>query len=542
MALWLCYLDSKSNNTALGPTPKACGVNAWLLDAEISPDGLQEPSNWKLYQRIGAGLPFGLDCRLAAPFTPSQEMQVASQLAPWLVRKESLRLQERPLLILRGCQNFSHRRFGPKGFRISLNSALRRLGCEQQVLLLCCQQEPVDDADAVIESPTNWEERPADHPINYEVFLRNAHHRLCIPGPWRIPAVIAPGDAMDSKVFNSGANLYNEWLELESSRSEFWLQGSAEAPVLLDSWSRHQLYWREPLQKAPPPDPSPTRFSASSSLQTSWGMLDSHHLALLVHGFHGPALRRLLSKLPAGGGNDSLPDIDLYLTVPEDRYQASLLLLQELRWPRLRLFGVPNRGRDVAPFLLRALPAALANGHQQFVKVHTKVSGHLTDGEPWGNHLVNSLLCPDFLKSLADRLTRNTSLGLIAPNGSLLPCTLSLDQNSQHLLDLCRLYDIPPRSILNSRFIAGTMMAGRLEALRPLLQNPLSLDSFEQEAGQTDGTRAHAMERWIGVLAKHNDWTIEELPGNNAEVPKFGYGWAVHPWGGNLEPLQKEYL
>ncbi|TVS07685.1 MAG: hypothetical protein EA413_00500 [Cyanobium sp. PLM2.Bin73] len=532
MALWLCCLDCEDTTSASGPDPRACGVRGWLLEADVSPDGPVAPANWELVQRCGAGLPFGLDCRLVAPFTPAQETRAAAELAPWLVRDGSLRLQGRPVLLLRGAEQFSHRRFGPKGLRLALNSALRRLGCALPVLLACWQNDPVHDADAVIDWAAGKGEQPAPRPLNYEGYLLDAHHRPCPTGPWRIPAVMAPADPRNSPFLNASAELYNEWLELESSWSEFWLQGSAEAPVVLASWAGHQRWWRAPQPLTPPletiriPSAAP---QAPEPLETSWGTMQAHHLALLVHGFHLPVLRRILSRLPAGGGSDGLPSLDLYLTVPEDRYEASIGLLQQLSWPRLQLFGVANRGRDLAPFLLRALPSALANGHQQFVKVHTKASSHLGDGKRWADHLLDSLVSTSFLQQLAGLLENNPDVGLIAPSGTVLPCTVSLGKNAGHLLHLCQLYGIQPRSLLASQFIAGTMMAGRLEALRPLLQVPLNLEAFEAEAGQTDGTLAHALERWIAVMAQAQGWQIQELEGFTDAVPRFGYGWATDP-------------
>jgi len=83
--------------------------------------------------------------------------------------------------------------------------------------------------------------------------------------------------------------------------------------------------------------------------------------------------------------------------------------------------------------------------------------------------------------------------------------------------------------VLSSRFIAGSMMAGRLEALRPLLEHTPSLDAFETEAGQTYGTLAHAYEHWIGVLGERHGWQVKELPGNAAAVPNLRYACAQHP-------------
>ena len=524
MAFWLCRLDSQASPAPGEPSPRDCGVQGWLLEADLCPDGLTAPANWELVQQCEAALPFLLDCRLVAPFTPAQERQIAADLAPWLLRAESLRLQERPVLLLRGAEQFSHPRFGPRGLRLALNSALRQLGCQQPLLLLCWANDPLPDADAVIDAVV---EPPASTPLNYEVFLRQAHHRGCPSGPWRIPAVLAPPDMDTSCYLNASAKLYREWLELESSWSEFWLQGSPQAPLVLGSWRGHQRWWRSPS-----PDLTLHAHPAQEAdLHTAWGTNQGHHLALMVHGFHEPELLKILNPLPPGGGRNGLPPIDLYLTVPEDRYTASINLLQHLGWPRVQLFGVTNRGRDIAPFLLKVLPAALANNHQQFVKVHTKLSTHLGDGEPWGEHLLSSMLSPCFLQQLSHQLENNSKLGLLAPSGTLLPCTLSLGRNSHHLLQLCRRHNLPPRTVLQGSFVAGTMMAGRLEALRPLLDQAPPLEAFEEEAGQTDGTLAHAFERWIGLLAEHHGWQIEELAGSSAAVPGFGYGWAAHPGG-----------
>lgn len=526
MALWLCRLDGQASPASGAPTPKACGVAGWLLEADLGPGGLQTPSQWERYQSSGAGLPFGLDCRLVAPFTPAQERGIAAALAPWLLRAESLRLQQRPVLVLRGAEQFSHPRFGPRALRLALDSALRQHGCAQPLLLLCWADAPVHGADAVIDS---LRQPPANTPLNYEVFLRQAHHRGCPGGIWRIPAVLPPADPASGATINASAQLYQEWLQLESSWSTFWLQGASRAPVVLGSWSGHQRWWREP-DAAPPPQLSIHAHAAvENDLHASWGSSQGQHLALAVHGFHEPVLRRILKHVPPGGAYNGLPAIDLYLTVPEDRFAASVELVRQLAWPRVQLFGVANRGRDIAPFLLKALPAAVANRHQYLVKVHTKQSTHLGDGEPWGEHLLNSLLSPSFLQQFTDQLENTSKLGLIAPSGTVLPCTLSLGCNRHHLLNLCRRHHVPPRTVLNSRFVAGSMLAGRLEALRPLLEHIPSLDAFEMEASQTDGTLAHAYERWIGVMAEHHGWQLEELPGSASAVPKFGYGWAEHP-------------
>ena len=41
---------------------------------------------------------------------------------------------------------------------------------------------------------------------------------------------------------------------------------------------------------------------------------------------------------------------------------------------------------------------------------------------------------------------------------------------------------------------------------------------------QTDGTLAHACERWIGATASAAGWSLEVLSGDTRSVPGFGFG------------------
>ena len=193
------------------------------------------------------------------------------------------------------------------------------------------------------------------------------------------------------------------------------------------------------------------------------------------------------------------------------------------------LFGVVNRGRDISPFVLQLLPAALEVGHYAFIKLHTKASLHLADGGSWGEKLEAALLAPGLLRGLAAHLDAHPSLGLLGPAGTRVPMTLQLQNNAPWLQRLRHHGDLSGQELLAASFIAGSMMAGRLSALRPLLDLGLRLDQFEPEAGQTDGTLAHALERWIGVVIQQQGLELRELKGTRAGIPEFGHRWAVHP-------------
>ena len=178
--------------------------------------------------------------------------------------------------------------------------------------------------------------------------------------------------------------------------------------------------------------------------------------------------------------------------------EAPTRRIRRLNWPRVRVFGVPNRGRDFAPFVLQLLPAINEIGHGCVLKLHTKASMHMNFGRAWGHHMVSSLLSP----SLLDHFLASAELGVMTPQGTLLPMSLNLADNLTGLQRLKALSSVPTPSLLDCHFPGGSMFVARTDALLPLLNLGLTLDEFEPEAGQMDGTLSHALERWVGVAAE----------------------------------------
>ena len=115
-------------------------------------------------------------------------------------------------------------------------------------------------------------------------------------------------------------------------------------------------------------------------IKSSNGERNPEHIALMIHGFYVDQLETMLTRLPPGGKKDGLPGLDLYVSTCKEKLNTVQSLLARQKWPSVYIASCPNRGRDIAPFLLHLLPAALKAGHCYFIKVHTKKSPHLHKG------------------------------------------------------------------------------------------------------------------------------------------------------------------
>ena len=105
-----------------------------------------------------------------------------------------------------------------------------------------------------------------------------------------------------------------------------------------------------------------------------------------------------------------------------------------------------------------------------------------------------------------------------------MPMSMALHKNCTHLMNLLHQSSLQGAWALKQRFIAGSMFAGRLQALDSINQTMIQDLWSEAEQGQTDGTISHALERWLTLIALQAGWDIRELKaGNSSNVPNFGY-------------------
>lgn len=173
---------------------------------------------------------------------------------------------------------------------------------------------------------------------------------------------------------------------------------------------------------------------------------------------------------------------------------------------------MPNHGRDVLPFL-RVASRLRAEGEDLVLKLHTKQSPHTTDGGRWRQELVRGLLAeaPSVLASFA----ADRRLGLVVVEAHHAPLDEAWGANEDTLRALAVRLGIREPDAARDRFPSGTMFWARLAALSPLLDAHLPEAEFEAEAGQIDGTLAHAIERMVGIAADAAGFRVSSCPASN---------------------------
>ncbi len=251
-------------------------------------------------------------------------------------------------------------------------------------------------------------------------------------------------------------------------------------------------YAAAPIPAPPAPAPAP--------LPRARPPADPAANALVIHAFYPDLLPPLLAELDLAA--------PLFVTAPPDRErQVRDVLVQHAPHAHLRVFA--NRGRDVRPFLA-LLPELQAVGVETVLKLHTKRSPHHGGkGADWMAQLSRPLTQLQRTGALAAAFQARPDLGMLGAAGHVLDgaAFAGIAGNTAWIHRLSR--DLALRQSPQAYgFVAGTMFAARLSVFSPLLERPDFLDLFEPEMGLTDGTLAHACERFFGLMVEAAGLTL----------------------------------
>ena len=218
-------------------------------------------------------------------------------------------------------------------------------------------------------------------------------------------------------------------------------------------------------------------------------------VCVIVHAYYPELLDEIFQILAQWSTQYRL----IVTTVPEREAEVRERMSGAAIGGECRVFE--NRGRDVLPFLRVANELADA-GEKLIVKLHTKRSLHRADGDIWRRDLLTKLIAADNARRIAESFDTTPELGMVAPEGHILPMNFYWGSNQESVHYLCRLMGVAECDPGHDVFAAGSMFWIRLSALRPLLDLHLDEAEFEAERGQVDGTMAHALERCFSLSAR----------------------------------------
>ena len=232
---------------------------------------------------------------------------------------------------------------------------------------------------------------------------------------------------------------------------------------------------------------------------------NSIRLALHIHVYYVDLLPDILRRL---GLNQSRAD--LFVSVKDE---AALQLAQTYlaaypgRVAALRV--VPNRGRDIGPFLTGFLPEILASydlvGH-----IHTKKSKDVKDermGKTWFHFLMENLVggaSGPMMDIIVNRLQQDASIGMVFPDD---PYITGIEKNRDIAAAIGQnmgVFSIP----MHFAYPVGTMFWSRTAALKPMADLQLGWEDYPEEPLPYDGTLLHALERLVALVLPSGGWKI----------------------------------
>lgn len=268
------------------------------------------------------------------------------------------------------------------------------------------------------------------------------------------------------------------------------------------------------------------RFLTQKTVFSGTGFADPHHVFIPDPSFaaaprtgmhlhlHNLALAdeivRYLRDFPA--------PLDLFITITDEAAAGSVRnLFSPICIPTVksvRVLPMPNRGRDIAPWVLGMRPHQA--DYELFCHLHAKESPHFDFGDAWRRYLFDNLLQPSAVGDIFMLFRQRPRLGCLFPPvfPQLAAFMTVRDIPPAGLKGECRLAgELLRRMGLRDEicrseifFPVGNMLWYRPHALRQLFTFDLALEEFAAEPIGVEGTLAHALERLPALIAARNGY------------------------------------
>lgn len=250
----------------------------------------------------------------------------------------------------------------------------------------------------------------------------------------------------------------------------------------------------------------------------------SAKLAVVIHLYYPDLWDDIRDRLTRINEN-----FDLFVSVRAEDSSIDLGKISKYH-KKTNIFVLPNRGRDVLPFLVCAREIQKYDHYKYILKLHSKKSKHRTDGNEWLNSLLDELI-PIKVSNVTDVL-RKRNTGAVGAKSHVVSLSRYMGGNRRAVAVVMSYFtdDDKILYVLNHQdkypFFAGTMFWCRVDLLKPILNSKLSPGDFHSEAGQVDSTTAHALERVFGrILHEYTNKTMYTVNryGRVAELPDKSY-------------------
>ena len=289
---------------------------------------------------------------------------------------------------------------------------------------------------------------------------------------------------------------YQEWLVNAIRDTKSRVHNADSRFVFVNAWNE----WAEgahlePDQKYGYAYLEATRMAHIRTSEPDVNLASNRNLGVVIHAFYVDIFEEIIARLQ----DINHGEIKLYVTTPHSQLEHVECILRDSGF-EYTLRAVENRGRDILPFLI-IMKDVVRDGCSCILKLHTKKSTHRPDGVEWRNDLFDKLISASAVSSVANILSKHADIGVIGPAGHVVSMATFWGSNHKLVMSLSHRLGQSIEKIRPLSFVAGSMFYARVEALRPLLNIELPVEEFDVEAGQVDGTLAHALERVISISA-----------------------------------------